>query len=131
MDDRREERPLGQLLGDLSRQMTTLVRQEIELARTEMTSTAGAAGRDAALIGLGGAFAYAGLLGLMAAVILALSDAGVQPWLAAAIVAFVFGVIGAFLIVRGRAGLAASDLAPRRTVETIKDDAEFAKERLR
>ena len=76
MDARRDERSLGQLFGDLSRQLSTLVRQEIDLARTEVTTKAGAATRDAALIGVGGALAYAGLLVLLGAVVLLLVQAG-------------------------------------------------------
>jgi hypothetical protein len=131
VDQRSDDRSLGQLFGDLTRQMTTLVRQEIELARTEMTAKAGAAGRDAAMVGAGGALLYAAFLGLMATVVLGLVQAGVTPWLAALIVAVVVGVAGGLLVQRGRSGLANADLAPARTVETIRDDADWAKERVR
>ncbi len=131
MDDRKEDRSLGQLFGDLTRQMTTLVRQEIDLARTEMTSKAGLMTRDAAMAGVGGALVYAGFLGLMAAVALVLVKAGIDAWLSALIVAVVVAAIGGLLVQRGRAGLASADLAPRRTVETIRDDAELVKERMR
>jgi hypothetical protein len=86
MDAQRDERSLGQLFGDLSRQLSTLVRQEIDLARTEVTTKAGAASRDVAMIGAGGALAYAGLLVLLAAVVLLLIEAGLDEWLAALIV---------------------------------------------
>lgn len=131
MDDRRDERSLGQLFGDLTRQMTTLVRQEIDLARTEMTTKAGAAGRDAAMVGVGGALLYAGFLGLMATIVLGLIQAGLDPWLAALIVAVVVAVIGGALVQRGRSGLANASLAPERTVESIREDADWAKERMR
>ncbi len=131
MDDRRDERSLGQLFGDLTRQMTTLIRQEIDLARTEMTTKAGAAGRDAAMVGVGGALLYAGLLGLMATIVLGLIQAGLDPWLAALIVAVVVAVVGGVLVQRGRSGLANASLAPERTVESVKEDADWAKERMR
>src|SRR5688500_14627804 len=102
MDARRDDRSLGQLFGDLSRQLTTLVRQEFELARTEVTSRAGAATRDAALIGVGGALAYAGLLVLLAAVVLVLVQAGLEPWLAALIVGLLVAAAGGALVMRGR-----------------------------
>jgi len=130
MDDRRDERSLGQLVGDLSRQIGTLVRQEIDLARTEMTTRVGAVGRDAALAGVGGALLYAGLLGVMAAAALLLIEVGWSPWLSALVVALLVGAIGGALVARGRAGLANADLAPKRTVDTLKEDADWAKERV-
>jgi hypothetical protein len=131
MDAQRDERSLGQLFGDLSRQLSTLVRQEIDLARTEVTTKAGAATRDAALIGVGGALAYAGLLVLLGAVVLLLVQAGLEPWLAALIVGVLVAAIGGFLVMRGRSGLQNADLAPTRTIDTLKDDAEWAKERIK
>jgi hypothetical protein len=130
MDDRRDERSLGQLVGDLTRQFGTLVRQEIELARTEMTSRVGAVGRDAALAGVGGALLYAGFLGLMAAAVLLLIEVGWSAWLSALVVALLVAVIGGALVARGRAGLANADHAPKRTVDTLKEDADWAKERV-
>lgn len=130
MDAGRDERSLGSLFGDLTRQLGTLVRQEIQLARTEMTTRATAAGRDAAMVGIGSAVLYAGFLGLMAALTLWLVDAGVDPWLAALFVGAVVLVIGVALVLQGRRGLSELDLAPKRTVETVRDDAEWAKEQL-
>jgi hypothetical protein len=131
MDTRSDERSLGQLFGDLSRQLSTLIRQEIALARTEMTSRIGSAGRGAAMVGVGGALAYAGLLVFLAAVALLLIDAGITPWLAVLIVAIVTLAIGGALAAYGRSEIARTDLTPRRTIETIQDDAEWAKERIK
>jgi VIT1/CCC1 family predicted Fe2+/Mn2+ transporter len=131
MDAQRDERSLGQLFGDLSRQLSTLVRQEIDLARTEVTTKASAATRDAALMGVGGALAYAGLLVLLGAAVLLLVEVGLDPWLAALIVGVVVAAIGGFLAMRGRDGLQNADLAPKRTIETLKDDADWAKERIK
>jgi uncharacterized membrane protein YqjE len=129
MTERRDDRSLGELLGDLGSQVTTLVRKELELARTEMTDKASAASRDAALMGVGGALLYAGLLGLMAAIVLGLIEAGLDPWIAALLVGVVVAAIGGALVARGRSGLATTDLTPKRTIETIQDDAEWVKER--
>jgi hypothetical protein len=131
MDTRSDERSLGQLFGDLSRQLSTLIRQEITLARTEMTSRIGSAGRGAAMVGVGGALAYAGLLVFLAAVALLLIEAGITPWLAVLIVAIVTLAIGGALAAYGRSEIARTDLTPRRTIETIQDDAEWAKERIK
>jgi hypothetical protein len=126
-----DNRSLGQLFGDLSRQLSTLIRQEIVLARTEMTTKATAVGRDAATIGLGGAMLYAAFLTLLGAIVLLLVDLGVRGWVAALGVAVVVGVIGGVMIAAGRQSLTRQQVAPTRTVETLKDDADWAKERIR
>jgi hypothetical protein len=130
MEDRREDRSLGSLFSDLTNQMATLVRQELDLARTEVSVKATAVTRDAAMIGIGGALLYAALLAALVMVGLLLVDLGLEPWLSALIVAIAGGVLGGALVMRGRSHLAEQDLAPKRTVETIKDDAAWAKERM-
>jgi hypothetical protein len=131
MESQRDDRSLGQLFGDLSRQLGTLVRQEIELARTEMTTRAGQMGRDAAIVGAGGALAYGALLLALVAVALLLAELGLVPWLAFLIVAIAAGVIGAVLIQRGRSELQQAELTPHRTIETLKEDAEWAKQQVK
>jgi uncharacterized membrane protein len=131
MDDTRDERSLGQLFGDLSRQLGTLVRKEIELARTEMTTRATAVGRDAAMLGVGAAALYAAFLGAMFAVALLLIDAGLAPWVSALLVTVVVAVVGGALVMRGRSALAQTDVAPQQTIETLKEDAQWAKERIK
>jgi hypothetical protein len=126
----REERSLGQLFGDLQRQLATLVRQEIELARTEMTAKAQSMARGGAMVAAGGAALYAAFLGLMAAIALGLAQLGLDLWLAALIVALLVGAVGAFLVYRGREDLAVSPV-PEKTVDTLKDDADWAKERVK
>jgi len=129
MAQRRDERSLGELFGDLTSSMSTLIRKEIDLARTEMTARATRLSRDAGLIGAGGALLYAALLGLLMTAGLVLFEWGVPAWLAALIVTIVAGVIGAVLVATGQANVKKADLAPRRTIESVKDDAEWAKER--
>jgi len=131
MDARSDERPLGQLFGDLSRQLSTLVRQEIALARAELTTRVGSAGRGAAKGGAGGAVAYAGLLVLLGAATLLLIEMGLKAWTAALLVGVVTPAAGGALAACGRQEIAKTDLSPRRTIETIQDDAEWAKEQLK
>jgi len=121
------DRPLSDLLSDLTTQMTTLVRQEVELARTEMTTKASRAGRGAAMIGAGGAVAYAGFLVLAAAVVALLVELGLDLWLAALIVGIVLAAIGGFLAFQGQNTIKRTSLAPERTVQTLKDDAEWVR----
>jgi putative superfamily III holin-X len=125
----RDERSLGELFGDLTSSMSTLIRKEIELARTEMTAKAMTLSRDAGLIGAGGALLYAAVLGLLVTAGLVLIEFGVPAWLAALMVTIVVAAIGALLVATGQANVKKADLAPRRTIETVKDDAEWAKER--
>jgi hypothetical protein len=127
--ERREERSLGELFADLTNSMTTLIRQEIELARTEMTARASRVSKDAAMVGIGGALLYAALFGLLAAAALVLVDLGVPAWLASLVVALVVGAVGGLLVASGQDRLKKSDLVPRRTIETVHDDADWVKER--
>lgn len=131
MDASRDDRSLGELFGDLSRQMGTLVRQEIDLAKTEVTSKATSFGRDAAMVGAGAALGYAALIVGLIGLATLLSDLGLTPWLAFVVVALVVGVIAAVLIQQGRARMQRTDLAPRETIETLKEDAAWAKERVK
>jgi hypothetical protein len=131
MEARRDERSLGQLFGDLSRQLSTLVRQEIDLARTETTQRVTAVTRDAALIGAGAALGYAGLLFLLAALVALFIQAGLDAWLAALLVGAATLAVGGALAWRGREGLRTTSVVPERTIETLKDDAEWAKEQIK
>jgi len=131
MAQRTDERSLGELFGDLSRSLSTLIRQEIELARTEVTSKVTHVSRDAALIGIGGALLYAALLGLLATIVLGLVAAGIEPWLAALIVTVIVALAGGLLVVSGQDRLKKADLVPRRTAQTVEEDVEWAKERFR
>jgi hypothetical protein len=131
MDAKSDDRSLGQLFGDLSRQLGNLVQKEIELAKTEMTTRVTTVGRDAAMLGAGGALAYGALLIALIAVALLLIELGVSPWLSFLLVAAVVGIIAAVLIQRGRAELQKTDLAPRQTIETLKEDAEWAKQQVK
>jgi hypothetical protein len=131
MDARRDDRSLGQLFGDLSRQLSTLVRQEIDLARTETTQRITAVTRDVALIGAGAALGYAGLLFLLAALVALFIQAGLDAWLAALLVGAATLAVGGALAWRGREGLRTTSVVPERTIETLKDDAEWAKEQIK
>lgn len=131
MTEQRDDRSLGQLFGDLSRQLTTLVRQEIDLARAETTAKVTTAGRDAAMIGAGGAVAYAGALVLLGAVVLILIRLGLDAWLAALIVGLIAVAVGAVLVDQGRKRLQNVDVVPERALDTAREEAEWAKEQLK
>jgi Putative Actinobacterial Holin-X, holin superfamily III len=130
MQAHRDDRSLGDLFGDLARDMGILVRQEVGLATTEMTHKASRVARELALLAIGGLVAYAGLLALIAAAIIALAAAGLQWWLAALLVGAVVGIVGAVLVQRGLGSLQRLDLAPRQTMQTLKEDTQWAKEQM-
>ncbi len=121
------ERSLGDLFGDLSRETSTLVRQEVTLAKAELTRTATQVGKEVGVLAVGGAIAYAGLLALLAAVVLGLVAFGLPPWLAALIVGVVVAGGGYALVRRGLSGLKGVDMAPRQTMETLTEDVNALK----
>ena len=129
MQQTRDDRSLGELFGDLTRSMSTLVRQEIDLARTEMTARAGRLSRGAAMVGVGGALLYAAFFGAMTALILGLVAIGLDPWVAALLVTIVVAAVGGLLVATGLEALKKADLVPRRTIESVREDADWAKER--
>jgi hypothetical protein len=126
----RDERSLGDLFSDLSRETTTLVRQEVQLAKAELTQSATEAARGIGMLVAGGAVAYAGLLFLLLAIVFGLIEAGWDAWLSALVVGLVVVAVGAILVLRARESLKPANLAPRRTVETLKEDQEWAKEQI-
>ena len=126
----RDERSLGDLFSDLSRETTTLVRQEVQLAKAELTQSATEVARGIGMLVAGGAVAYAGLLFLLLAIVFGLIQAGWDAWLSALVVGLVVVAIGAILVLRARESLKPANLAPRRTVETLKEDQEWAKEQI-
>ena len=131
MQARNDERSLGELFGDLARDMGVLVRQEVQLATTEMTHKASRAAQEVGMIVVGGLVAYAGLLAILASVIVGLAAAGLGWWQAALLVGVIVAVIGGLLVQRGLAELKHADLAPRKTMETLKEDTQWAKDRMK
>ena len=124
-----EERSIGELFGELSQDVTMLVRQEAQLAKTEMQQKLSKVTTDLVSLATGGVVALIGGLALTAALILLLIDpVGLEPWLAALLVGVVFGVLGWVLVQKGVTNLKRTDPTPRRTVESIKDDIQWAKE---
>jgi hypothetical protein len=129
-DDLRD-RSVGELLKQLSEQTTRLVHQELELAKAELQQKGRQAGAGAGLFGGAGALGLAALGALTACFILAL-NAVMPAWLAALIVALVYGAIAAFLALRGRDKVKqATPLVPEQTIETVKEDVEWAKTQMR
>jgi len=125
----REEKSLGELFGDLSREVTTLVREEANLAKAELSRKAARVGKDVGFLAAGGAVAYAGMLALIAALIAGLVEAGMDWWASALLVGLVIAAIGGYLVWQGLQNLKREDLTPHETVESIKEDAQWIRRR--
>lgn len=127
LENRREEQSLGELFGDLAREVSTLVRQEAALAKAELSQKASRVGMHVASLAAGGAVAYAGFLAIVAAIIGLLAEAGLDWWVSALIVGAIVGAIGGFLVMKGIKALKSEDLTPRQTIESLKEDAQWAR----
>jgi len=125
----KEDKSLGELLGDLTREITTLVREEATLAKTEMSHKLSRVGKNVGFLAAGGAVAYAGLLAIIAAIIIGLAQAGLEWWVSALLVGVVVAAIGGYLVSRGLNNLKQEDLTPHQTVETVKEDAQWIRKR--
>jgi hypothetical protein len=124
------ERPVGGLLSDLARQVGLLLRQEIALLKAELRGTAGQLGTGAALTAVGGLVAFAGFLYLLAAAMFGLGKV-LDLWLAALVVGVVVVLVGGGLVLAGTSRLRARELAPRRTLRSLQDNAEWARGHMR
>ena len=125
------DRPLGDLVRQLAQETSTLVRQEVELAKAEMAEKGRRAGKGAGMLGGAG---VAGLLalGALTACLIALLDLAVATWLAALIVTGLWAAVAGVLALRGREQVQeAGPPAPEQTVETVKEDVRWAKTRTR
>ncbi len=122
------DRSIGELFGDLTREMSTLFRQEVQLAKVEMTQKATETGKNVAFIAVGGFIAYAGLLALIATLVIILATAGLPWWAASLLVTVVVLAIGGVLVMQGLNRLKQTSLVPTQTMQTLKEDQEFIKE---
>ena len=121
-----ETRSLGQIVGDITSDMSTLVRQEIDLAKTEMKQEVGKLGKGAGMLGGAGLAGYFTLFFLSFALTYLL-DNWMPVELAALIVALLWGIAAAVLAARGRAELKKANPQLPVTQQTLKEDVQWAK----
>jgi len=130
-DNELRQEPIGNLLKRLSQETTQLVRQEIDLAKAEMTEKGKRAGIGAGMFGAAGVVGLLAL-GALTAFFIMLLDGALANWLSALIVAVVYGAIAGVLALRGRDKVQeATPPVPEQTVETVKEDIQWAKTRTR
>jgi len=123
------ERPMGDLVKQLAGQTSTLVRQEVDLAKAELAEKGRIAGQGAGLFA-GGAVVGMMAAGALTALLILVLDTAMDAWLAALIVTVVLGAVAAVLALQGRNRIrAATPPVPQQTVETLKEDVEWAKTR--
>lgn len=130
-DNDLKDRPTGELLKELSNETTTLVKQEIDLMKAELAEKAKPAGIGAGMFGGAGLFGLGAFLALTAFFI-ALIDGALPIWAAALIVAAVYAAIAGVLALTGRQKVReATPVAPEETIESVKEDVQWAKTRAR
>lgn len=134
----KDERSLGQLLKELSSETTTLLRQEVDLAKAEMSEKISRVGTNVAAVGVGGAVALVGAMALVAALILgliSLFDNFMSPevavWVAPLLVGAVLAGIGYSMITKAMATLRQESLTPKKTTQSLQENKEWLKEKIR
>jgi uncharacterized membrane protein YqjE len=129
---RNDNRSLGELFAELAQETSTLVRQEVTLAKVEVSEKASRAARHVGVLAAGAALAYAGLLAIIAGAIYLVAEIDVVPlWLAALLVGLVVAIVGYLLVRKGLDALKREDFTPRQTMETLKEDQQWAKDQTR
>ncbi len=123
-----DNQSLGELFGRVTSDLTTLVRQEMQLAKVEIKQEVKTAGKAGGLLG-GGAFTgYFALLFVSLALAIGLAEF-IWDWLAFLIVGVLYGIAAAVLVNKGKQELDQVDPVPQQTVETLKEDVQWAKTR--
>jgi uncharacterized membrane protein YqjE len=124
-----DDRPMGELVQDLSRQTSTLIRQEMRLAQVELAEKGRHAGKGAGMFGGAGLVALYGVGALVAAAILGLATA-IEPWIAAAAIGVVLLLIAGILALTGKKEFdEAGPPKPEQAIESVHQDVETVKAR--
>lgn len=127
-DARTQTQPtIGELFGELTRETGMLIRQQMELARLELSQRVSRLGRGLTRVVIGGALATGGLLAIVAGIVLAVTALGVPAWVSALVVGAVLAPIGYVLAQQAIAAMSREELAPQATLETLKENAEWIK----
>ena len=127
MVTRAEDRSLSELLSDVTSEIATLFRKEVELARVETSEQVSRAAKAGAMLGAAAVIGFLTLILLAFAAAWGLSEA-VPEGVAFLIVAVVFGIVAAGLASVGKKRIASVNPMPNQTVETLKDDVQVAKD---
>jgi putative superfamily III holin-X len=133
----KDERSLGALLKELTHESSTLLRQEVDLAKTEMSEKASRVGANLGSVAVGGAVAFLGAIGLLLAVIYGLGSLlnnflspEAASWLAPLIVGGILAAVGTSLIKKALATLKRESLAPQKTTQSLQENKEWLKQKI-
>jgi hypothetical protein len=133
----KEEKSLGQLLKELTAETTTLLKQEVDLAKTEMGEKASRVGTNLGSVAVGGAILFAGALALLFASVNALTEilAHVVPitvaaWLSPLLLGIILGAIGYSLVKKALATLKQESVTPRRTTQSLQENKEWLQSKM-
>lgn len=136
-DRPKDDRSLGQLLKELTHETSTLLRQEVDLAKTEMSEKASRVGANLGSLAVGGGVALLGALALLAFAIYGLQallrqfmDPDVAVWLAPLIIGVVLAAIGYSLIKKALETLKRESITPQRTTQSLQENKEWLKEKI-
>ncbi|MBV9196214.1 MAG: phage holin family protein [Solirubrobacterales bacterium] len=123
------EATMAELVKQLSEQTSRLARQEVELAKAELTEKGKRAGIGIGMFGGAGAVGFYALGVVIAAAVLALATA-VTAWLSALIIAIILAAIGGVMALMGKSKVKqATPPVPEQTTESVKEDVQWAKTR--
>ncbi|MES1244142.1 MAG: phage holin family protein [Acidobacteriota bacterium] len=138
MQPLREDRSLGQILRDLRDETSALLRQEVDLAKTEMSEKISTAGQNLGSVAVGGAVAFAGALTLLAALTLGLisllsqlMSRDVAMWLAPLVVGGILAAVGASMMKKALHALKQEGITPKRTTQSLKENKEWLTSKMR
>ncbi|HTG35519.1 MAG TPA: phage holin family protein [Thermoanaerobaculia bacterium] len=135
--ERKEERSIGQLLKELTQESSTLLKQEVNLAKTEMSEKASRIGANLGEVAVGGAVALLGAIALLLAAVYGLTsilnnfmNQEVAVWLAPLIVGGILAAVGYSLIKKALATLKQESITPQRTTQSLQENKEWLKEKI-
>jgi hypothetical protein len=133
----KDDRSLGQLLKELTSETTTLLKQEVNLAKTEMSEKASRVGTNLGSLAVGGGVALLGALALLAAAIYGLTSIldqfmslGVAVWLAPLIIGLILAAVGYSLVNKALETLKRESLTPQKTTESLQENKEWLKQKI-
>jgi predicted phage tail protein len=129
-DDPLHEPTLGELFVELSDDFSHLVRQEMALARAEISENLNRGRQGATQMAIGGVLAYTGLLALIAAIVILVGNWIDSYWLSALLVGAIIVAVGVVMLLSGKGKLEKMNLVPKKTINSIERDAKTVKEKL-
>lgn len=137
VNDRQGDRSIGQLLKELTQESSTLLKQEVDLAKTEMSEKAARVGANLGEVAVGGAVAFLGAIGLLLAAVYGLTSIldklmppGVAVWLAPLLVGAVLAAVGYSLIKKALATLKRESITPQRTTQSLQENKAWLKQKI-